>query len=97
MITLSTLQMKDIVYIEDGTKIGNLTDIEINVDLGKITNLVVATKTKTLGVFGESREIIIPWEHVMKIGHDVILVKKNGNFSTVQIQQNVDSSSSYQQ
>ncbi|SFL99747.1 sporulation protein, YlmC/YmxH family [Gracilibacillus orientalis] len=97
MITLSALQMKDIVYIEDGTKIGNLTDIEINVDIGNITNIVVATKTKTLGVFGESREIIIPWEHVMKIGHDVILVKKNGDFPTLQIQQKEDSSSSYQQ
>lgn len=28
MITLSAMQMKDIVFIEDGTKIGNLTDIE---------------------------------------------------------------------
>ncbi|MGP4040383.1 YlmC/YmxH family sporulation protein [Gracilibacillus sp. D59] len=97
MITLSALQMKDIVYIEDGTKIGNLTDIEINVDIGKITNLVVATKTKTFGVFGESREIIIPWAHVMKIGHDVILVKKNGSFPTAQVEQKVDSPSTYQQ
>ncbi|WP_163536728.1 YlmC/YmxH family sporulation protein [Gracilibacillus sp. YIM 98692] len=76
MVTLSALQMKDIVYIEDGTKIGNLTDIEINVELGRITSLIVATKTKLFGVFGESKEIIIPWEHVKKIGHDVILVKK---------------------
>ncbi|WP_208589306.1 YlmC/YmxH family sporulation protein [Gracilibacillus suaedae] len=97
MITLSALQMKDIVYIEDGTKIGSLTDIEINVDMGKITNLVVATKTKTFGVFGESREIIIPWEYVMKIGHDVILVKKNGHYPTLQVQDNEDSSSTYQQ
>lgn len=97
MITLSALQMKDIVYIEDGTKIGSLTDIEINVDMGRITNLVIATKTKTFGVFGESREILIPWEHVMKIGHDVILVKKNGNYPTLQVQKNEDSSTSYQQ
>ncbi|PWU68942.1 MULTISPECIES: YlmC/YmxH family sporulation protein [Gracilibacillus] len=77
MITLSAMQMKDIVFIEDGTKIGNLTDIEINVEIGRITNLVVATKSKVFGVFGESREIIIPWENVMKIGQDVILVKKD--------------------
>ncbi|MDX8044940.1 YlmC/YmxH family sporulation protein [Gracilibacillus sp. S3-1-1] len=97
MITLSALQMKDIIYIEDGTKVGNMTDIEINVDIGKIINLIVATKTKTLGVFGESREVIIPWENVMKIGHDVILVKKNGNHAVLQIQPQNDSSTSFEQ
>ncbi|UOQ85499.1 YlmC/YmxH family sporulation protein [Gracilibacillus salinarum] len=97
MITLSSLQLKDIVYIEDGTKLGNLTDIEINIDLGRISNLVVATKTKMFGVFGESREVIIPWEHVMKIGHDVILVKKNGSFSTIPALPKEDDSSAYSQ
>ncbi|UOQ47949.1 YlmC/YmxH family sporulation protein [Gracilibacillus caseinilyticus] len=97
MITLSSLQLKDIVYIEDGTKLGNLTDIEINIDLGSISNLVVATKTKMFGVFGESREVIIPWEHVMKIGHDVILVKKNGSFSAITTSPKDDDSSAYSQ
>ncbi|GAE91722.1 hypothetical protein JCM21714_677 [Gracilibacillus boraciitolerans JCM 21714] len=97
MITLSSLQTKDIVYIEDGTKIGNLTDIEINVDIGRITNLVVATKSKVFGMFGETREIVIPWAQVMKIGHDVILVKKNGAFPTVQINQKEDNSTIFQQ
>ncbi|ENH98318.1 hypothetical protein J416_01224 [Gracilibacillus halophilus YIM-C55.5] len=80
-MTLSTLQMKDIVYIEDGTKVGHITDIEIDVDLGQITNLVIATKSKVFGMFGESREVNIPWEHIMKIGHDVILVKKGNYYS----------------
>ncbi|WP_420827809.1 YlmC/YmxH family sporulation protein [Gracilibacillus alcaliphilus] len=70
--------MKDIVFIEDGTRVGHVTDIEIDVDVGKITNLVIATKTKTLGMFGESREVIIPWNQIIRIGQDVILVKKNG-------------------
>ncbi|MFC4404657.1 YlmC/YmxH family sporulation protein [Gracilibacillus xinjiangensis] len=77
MITLSSMQMKDIIYIEDGTKLGHVTDIEINVDYGRIINLIVATKSKMLGLFGEEREVIIPWENVMRIGQDVILVKKS--------------------
>jgi len=83
MVTLSQLQMKDIVFVEDGTRIGNLTDIDINVDTGNITSLVVATKSKVLGVFGESREIIIPWNHVIKIGQDVILVRKIDSYTAI--------------
>ena len=62
MVTLSQLQMKDIVFMEDGTRIGNLTDIEINVDTGKI---------------------IIPWNHVIKIGQDVILVRKIDSYTAI--------------
>ncbi|MFC4387325.1 YlmC/YmxH family sporulation protein [Gracilibacillus marinus] len=80
MITLSSMQMKDIVYIEDGTKIGHLTDIEINVEYGRIVSLIVATQSKVLGFFGEEREVIIPWENVMRIGQDVILVKKTNYY-----------------
>lgn len=83
MVTLSQLQLKDIVFVEDGTRIGNLTDIDINVDTGNITSLVVATKSKVLGVFGESREIIIPWNHVIKIGQDVILVRKIDSYTAI--------------
>lgn len=30
-----------------------------------------------LGIFGKDVEIIVPWEEVMKIGEDVILVRVN--------------------
>ncbi|KAB8138663.1 YlmC/YmxH family sporulation protein [Gracilibacillus oryzae] len=88
MITLSSMQMKDIIYIEDGTKLGHLTDIEINVDYGRIVNLIVATKSKVLGVFGEEREVIIPWENVMRIGQDVILVKKSNFYISEPVESN---------
>ncbi|GAA0299322.1 YlmC/YmxH family sporulation protein [Gracilibacillus halotolerans] len=83
MVTLSQLQMKDIVFMEDGTRIGNLSDIDINVETGKVISLVVTTKAKVLGVFGESREIIIPWNHVIKIGQDVILVRKIDSYTAI--------------
>lgn len=76
MITLTSLQMKDIIYVEDGYKIGHITDIDVEVSSGKLNALIIATKTKMFGIFGDAEEVIIPWDHVMKIGHDVILVKK---------------------
>lgn len=76
MITLTSLQTKDIVYMEDGAKIGHLTDIELEINKGKVSALVITTRSKIFGMFGEDQEVIIPWEDIVKIGHDIILVKK---------------------
>ncbi|MDC3416469.1 YlmC/YmxH family sporulation protein [Aquibacillus salsiterrae] len=79
MITLTELQIKDIIMMEDGRKVGNITDLEIDVDKGKILYLIIGTKGKVMGFFGKDEEVMIPWENIVTIGSDVILVKKDKN------------------
>ncbi|WP_053219744.1 YlmC/YmxH family sporulation protein [Virgibacillus senegalensis] len=76
MITLSELQIKDVIVVEDGKRLGNITDLEIDVDRGKITFLVIGLKGKMMGLFGKEEEVVVPWESIVTIGSDVILVKK---------------------
>lgn len=77
MITLTDLQLKDIILVEDGRKLGNISDLEINVNNGKILYLIIGTKGKMMGIFGKEEEITIPWESIVTIGSDVILVKNS--------------------
>jgi len=74
-MTITELQVKDIVSIENGKRLGYITDLEIDVDRGYIVALIVALKGKTLGLFGKEEEMIIPWNHIVTIGDDVILVR----------------------
>ncbi|GAA0495100.1 YlmC/YmxH family sporulation protein [Salinibacillus aidingensis] len=74
-MTISELQVKDIVAIEDGRKLGYITDLEIDVDRGYIVALVIALKGKMFGLFGNEEEMVIPWNHIVTIGADVILVR----------------------
>ncbi|WP_026570441.1 MULTISPECIES: YlmC/YmxH family sporulation protein [Sediminibacillus] len=76
MITLSELQIKDVIVVDDGKRLGNITDLEIDVDRGRITFLVIGLKGKMMGLFGREEEVVIPWESIVTIGSDVILVKK---------------------
>lgn len=70
---LSELQNKDIVNIEDGTKIGTIIDVVIDTN-GNMLKLVVQ-KTKFLSnLFSNRDEIEISWKQIKKIGEDVILV-----------------------
>ena len=63
--------------ISDGRKLGNIGDIEINLETGKIETIIIGSSGRLLGFFGKEEEIIIPWNQIVKIGTDVILVRYN--------------------
>jgi len=77
MIKISEFQAKDVVNVLDGKNLGQITDLELNVSLGRIDAIVVPGKVngKFLGLFGNGDEIVIPWRNIVKIGKDVILVR----------------------
>lgn len=75
MLKISEFQIKDVVNVSDGKRLGNIGDIEINLSTGKIDAVVIAGGSRVLGFFGKDEEIVIPWKNIIKIGEDVILVR----------------------
>ena len=75
MVKISEFQIKDVVNVSDGKKLGNIGDIEINLTTGKIEAVIVTGNGKVLGFFGREEDIIIPWKNIIKIDQDVILVR----------------------
>ena len=74
---LSDLQNKEIVSTESGRNIGSIMDIEIDITTGNIISLLLEQK-KTFRFLTKSTEFDnkIEWKNIIKIGEDVILVKK---------------------
>jgi YlmC/YmxH family sporulation protein len=75
MVKISEFQIKDVVNVVDGKKLGNIGDIDINLSTGKIDAIVIASSGRVFGFFGKEEEIVIPWKNILKIGQDVILVR----------------------
>jgi YlmC/YmxH family sporulation protein len=75
MVRISEFQIKDVVNVADGKKLGNISDIDISIGTGKIEAIIISENSKVFGLFGKDEEIVIPWRNIMKIGEDVILVK----------------------
>lgn len=75
MIKLSDLQVKEVIVINDGRRLGHISDLEIDPDRGRIIALVIYLREKKGGFFGKPEELMIYWEHIVTIGTDVILVK----------------------
>lgn len=76
MIKLSELQIKEVIVIDNGKRLGHIYDLEIDPNLGKITAIVLILRDKKNGMFGKPDELIIYWEQIVTIGADVILVKE---------------------
>lgn len=68
---------KEVVNICDGKKLGCVAEIEFNVCDGKLTAIIVPIEGGFLGLGGKER-IVIPWEKIVRIGEDVILVNGEG-------------------
>lgn len=75
MVKISDFQIKDVVNISDGKKLGNIGDIEINLQTGKVEAIIISGTGKILGFFGKDEDVVIPWKNIIKIGEDVILVR----------------------
>ena len=70
---LSEIQNKDVISINTGIKIGNIIDIKVNSESGKIESLIL--EKKKFNIFNSNDEIERYWTQSDKIGEDVILVE----------------------
>ncbi|WP_085992464.1 YlmC/YmxH family sporulation protein [Oceanobacillus senegalensis] len=76
MVTLSELQLKDVILIEDGRRLGNISDLDINPDTGMIEALILLVRDKKGNLFTKTDELVISWDQIVRIGSDVILVRE---------------------
>lgn len=70
---ISELQMKDVVSITDGKRLGKIIDVEID-SSGKI-NYFVVEQRRTFRILSHDDIININMNQIKKIGEDVILVE----------------------
>lgn len=74
-VTLNELKQKDVINLQNGHLLGRVIDLEFCVANGQVTAIVVPGSFSLMGMLrGERCALVIPWEHIDKIGDDVILV-----------------------
>lgn len=74
MIKTSDLREKEVVNVKDGSKLGLISDIEVNLEAGRIEAIIIPGPGKILGLFGKNEDYVIKWQNIVRIGVHVILV-----------------------
>lgn len=75
--SLNAMRSMEVIDIDTGSKMGFIKDFKIDCSTNKIISLILPGEIKSW--FGKEEEIEILWKDIIKIGSDVILVKKNTN------------------
>ena len=75
--SLNAMRSMEVIDINTGSKMGFIKDFKIDCNTNKIISLILPGEIKSW--FGKEEEIEISWKDIIKIGADVILVKKNTN------------------
>ncbi|MTI66495.1 MAG: YlmC/YmxH family sporulation protein [Firmicutes bacterium] len=82
MLKTSDLSEKEVVNVRDGSRLGLISDIEVNLQKGIIEAIIIPGPGKILGFFGKENDIVITWKDIVKIGKDVILINYETDYGT---------------
>ena len=67
-------KQKEVINLNDGRRLGYVQDVEADFSTGKITAIIVPGNNK-LFAMNNKNDFVIPWEKIIKIGDDIILVE----------------------
>lgn len=68
------LKDKQVVCVKSGAIIGNVSDLELDSETGKLTSIIIYGKVQFFGLFGKENDIVIPWDKIKVIGKETVLV-----------------------
>ncbi len=74
MIRVSELRERDVVNVNDGRRLGLIKDLELDLEKGAIKAIIVPAAGGVWGKLSRAKDYYIPWEKIVKIGVDTILV-----------------------
>lgn len=74
MARIYELKQKEVINVKDGSRLGFVSDVDIDIKNGKISKIIIAGPGKVLGVFGREQEYQIKWGDIKKIGDDIIII-----------------------
>jgi len=70
----STLCDKEVINISDGSRLGKVDDVEVDLDNARICSVIVYGKYRFFGLLGRSDDLVIRWNDITLIGEDTVLV-----------------------
>lgn len=80
MCRTADFKQKEVINMHDGRRLGFVSDVEVNMEDGKLEAIIIPGPGRLFRMMGKDAEIIIPWENIKKIGEDIILVEMDDRF-----------------
>ena len=84
MMRISDIMEKEIINVKNGKKLGFITDIDLDVENGKVSSFSITGSSGNFFSWGAEIDTVF-WRDILRIGCDTIIVSIGSNFDKNQI------------
>ena len=74
-VRIAELRDRQVICVKNGALLGMVGDIELDIETGRLSSIVIFGRPKGFGLFGRDDDLVIPWDEIEIIGNETILVK----------------------
>ncbi len=71
---MGDLRNKEVINMKDGSRVGFVSDVEIDTRTAQLTAVVIYGRLRWFGLLGREPDAVIPWKDITLIGDDTVLV-----------------------
>ncbi|WP_077367809.1 YlmC/YmxH family sporulation protein [Anaerosalibacter sp. Marseille-P3206] len=79
MVKISELKEKEVVNVRDGSIVGIIDDVELDLTAGIVRAIIIPSPGKLFSLFSKNQDFVIEWKDIIKIGTDIILIDLKGD------------------
>lgn len=73
-MNIAELHRKDVIQARSGANLGRVDDVEFDPQTAAVQGLVMRGRPRLFGLLGRDADVLIPWQEVVQLGEDVLLV-----------------------
>jgi len=70
----SDLRYREVIDVHTGFRLGYISDAEFDDEDGRLRSFITPGKAKFFGLLGREDDYVLPWESIVRIGRDIILI-----------------------
>ncbi len=78
MVRACDLKQREVINIVNAERLGYIYDVDIDFETGKITSVIVPGRRNIFSFFKKRNDYIIPWDKIITVGRELVLVKLDG-------------------
>ena len=75
---IGDLHYKEVINISTGQRLGYVSDLEFDMQSGKVISFIVPGPRRFWGLLPGDTDYIFPWESIIRMGDDTILISSDG-------------------
>lgn len=68
------LKQKEVINIVDAERLGYICDVDIDFENGRLRSVIIPRRSG-FRLFGKREEYVIPWEKIVSVGRELVLVR----------------------